>query len=503
MVVATGGSDRGRAKEHSGRGPGLSSRLRRTVSLLSSVVSELDPDRLTGPDATTLYGSLAEVERLVVAGKALLSPRIDSSGVWKEGGHRDAASMLAELEGVSPGQAKRTLEVGQRLASLPGTEAVLRRGSLSGPKLTALSGAALADPTREAELLQGAESEPLAGVTERCSRVRAEASSADPLATLRAVHARRHFRSWTDPEGAFCYEGRDTADRGAKLLAHLDRGAKTLRRARRRAGERGEPEAALRADALFCLLTRPSPGKTAPRTSADDGDDRAEDEEAIEGLDDSHLEEGAAGLPGFGGPVAHPRRPGPPGPAEPVTPELQALIDRPPVCSVVVRVDLAALLRGKAEPGERCELDGAGPIPVTMARSLANDAFVALLYHRAGDIKAVAHLGRTINKTLRTALIERDRACVVPGCWTTAGLEIDHVLPFAENGPTKLDNLALLCHHHHHLKTFGGWTLTRTGTTASGRPTWSFTPDPPFGQEPDLGIDTPEGRADWLRRQRE
>ncbi len=390
--------------------------------------------------------------------------------------------------------------MGQRLTSLPGTEAVLRRGDLSSPKLTALTGAALADPSREAELLQGAESEPLAGVTDRCRRVRAQASSADPLATLRAIHARRHFRSWTDPEGAFCYEGRDTADRGAKLLAYLDRGAKTLRRARRRAGERGEPEAALRADALFWLLTRPSPGRKGPGSGSDGDEDTPAEAEGV--IDDGDLDQEPVTLPGFGG-EAHPEGAGPPGPAGPLPPELQALIDRPPVCSVVVRVDLAALLRGKVEPGERCELDGAGPIPVTMARSLANDAFMALLYHRAGDIKAVAHLGRTINKTLRTALIERDRACVVPGCWMTAGLEIDHVLPFGDDGPTKLDNLALLCHHHHHLKTFGGWTLTRTGTTASGSPTWSFTAEPPFGQEPDLGIDTPEGQADWLRRQRE
>jgi hypothetical protein len=156
---------------------------------------------------------------------------------------------------------------------------------------------------------------------------------------------------------------------------------------------------------------------------------------------------------------------------------------------VVVRVDLSALLRGHALKGELCEIDGQGPIPVAMARDLANDSFLRLVFHRAGDIRAVSHLGRTINRTLRTALVHRDRTCVVPGCGVTFGLEIDHVIPVAEAGPTELDNLALLCHHHHFLKTYEGWTLTRIGTADDGSPLWEFGAQPPFGKEPGLGID--------------
>jgi hypothetical protein len=106
----------------------------------------------------------------------------------------------------------------------------------------------------------------------------------------------------------------------------------------------------------------------------------------------------------------------------------------------------------------------------------------------------------TITAALRTALVDRDRRCVVPGCLVATGLEIDHVLPITEGGPTELDNLARLCHHHHHLKTYGGWRLTRTGTKPDGIPAWAFAPEAPFGQEPGLGIDTPEGQRDWHRR---
>jgi hypothetical protein len=137
-----------------------------------------------------------------------------------------------------------------------------------------------------------------------------------------------------------------------------------------------------------------------------------------------------------------------------------------------------------------------------MARDLANDSFLSVLFHQAGDIRAVSHLGRTINARLRTALLYRDRTCVVPGCGVSSGLEIDHVREFHLGGPTELDNLALLCHHHHQLKTYQGWTLTRLGVDRTGRIRWRFEPEPPFGQEPGLGIDTDEGRAEWHREQR-
>jgi hypothetical protein len=166
----------------------------------------------------------------------------------------------------------------------------------------------------------------------------------------------------------------------------------------------------------------------------------------------------------------------------------------------MVRVDLDALLRGHVEGDECCEIDNQGPIPVAMARDLANDSFLRVVFHQAGDIRAVHHLGRTINQQLRTALVFRDRTCVVPGCGTSFGLEIDHIVPFAEGGPTTLDNLALLCHHHHFLKTYEGWVLSNEGTGPNGTPRWRFEPQPPFGQEPGLGMDTDEARS---RRKRD
>ncbi len=180
--------------------------------------------------------------------------------MWRAQGHRTAAVMLAALEGVATGQAQNTLANGRRLEQLPGTEAALRAGELSGPKVTELTGAGILAPEREASLLSGADQAPFQAVRERCRRSRATSGPDDPKARIRRIRDPRHFSSWTDTEGAFCYQGRDTPDRGAQILSHLGSVATGLRRARRAAGdEHTDPERAVRADALFALVTRRHP----------------------------------------------------------------------------------------------------------------------------------------------------------------------------------------------------------------------------------------------------
>jgi len=432
---------------------GLSSRMASVSAALADLLADLDPDTLVGPDAASLYAAFAKVERLGVAGKTLLAPRIATSGQWEAEGHRSPAGLLATLEGGSAGQAKRTLETGQQLEGLPSVEAALRQGKLSGSKAAEITDAAALDPRGETDLLAGSEDEPLRATRERCQRFRATASRQDPSAAAQRIHAARSFSHWTGPDGAFHFQGQDTAERGAALLARLIPTADRLRDARRAAaaeatstpppgsgptpGHGPEPEAALRADALYCLVVGGSASGATTLPTAD------------------------------------------------------RLIDRPPPATVIVRVDRDALVRGHVEPGEQCELDGHGPIPVATARALAVDAFLNVVVTEAGDITAVSHQGRTINRRLRTALVYRDRTCVVPGCGMPYGLEIDHIDGWALGGPTELGNLALLCTHHHRLKTYEGWVLQRNGPTDED-PQWTFTPQPPFGQEPGLGLDRPD-----------
>lgn len=130
------------------------------------------------------------------------------------------------------------------------------------------------------------------------------------------------------------------------------------------------------------------------------------------------------------------------------------------VKSVVhIHVDADAFERGRTQPGEQCRIAGVGAVPVSVARRLASGGVVKVIERDGVDVRRVAHLGRTIPAHLRTALEVRDPTCVVPGCDTRIGLEIDHIVPFADGGPTRLDNLARLCRYHHAQKTHHGWRL--------------------------------------------
>ena len=140
-----------------------------------------------------------------------------------------------------------------------------------------------------------------------------------------------------------------------------------------------------------------------------------------------------------------------------------------PKAVVHVEVDRAAFDRGRVEPGERCMIRGVGPVPVAVARRMARNGMVKFIERDGVDVTRVAHAGRTIPAHLRSALEARDRTCVVPGCDMRTGLEIDHVVPFAEGGSTRMDNLARLCRFHHGEKTHRGWRLSG----GPGKWTWT------------------------------
>jgi hypothetical protein len=131
---------------------------------------------------------------------------------------------------------------------------------------------------------------------------------------------------------------------------------------------------------------------------------------------------------------------------------------RPQRKTIFAFVDYAALVRGETLNREACEIAGLGPVPVSVVRSWANDAYLRLLVTDGIDIMAVTRQTRYVDPNQRAALLARDRGCVISGCDVTQRLEIDHLEPFAEGGPTCVTNNRLFCPFHHLLKT-KGWRL--------------------------------------------
>ena len=96
---------------------------------------------------------------------------------------------------------------------------------------------------------------------------------------------------------------------------------------------------------------------------------------------------------------------------------------------------------------------------MTTARALLGDASVAVLVREGDDITAVSSPKRTIPAKLRRALEARYPRCGVMGCANDQFLEIDHVIPIEDHGPTELANLWRICTHHHALKSHGSWRV--------------------------------------------
>jgi hypothetical protein len=121
--------------------------------------------------------------------------------------------------------------------------------------------------------------------------------------------------------------------------------------------------------------------------------------------------------------------------------------------------DYSAIERGYVERGERCELVGIGPIPVTMARSMLSDARITVLTREGTEIVRVSSPTRTIPASLRRWVERAYPRCGVAGCGNDQRLQIDHILEVENQGPTAKDNLWRLCVHHHKLKTFYRWRV--------------------------------------------
>ncbi len=396
--------------------------LKSVADTLRSEIAGFEPELVSGSDAAKVLEAFAEVEKLGAAGKLLAARRVESSNIWRQTGHRSAAAHVAEATGTGLGPAITALEAARQLGSLPATDEAMRDGKLSESQVKEIAGAAAVQPEAEQELVDAAGRQPMSVLKLRCRRVKA--TGPDQAATYKAIHRGRYLRHWTDNDGAVRFDARLTPDEGARLAAAVKDQTDRLAAEARRAGV-DEPRKALAVDALVRLACRGT-GST-PASGNGNRPGRAEGDR----------DSGRGGTSG-------------PAPSGPTT-------------MVHVRVDHAALVRGRVEGGEICELPGIGPIPVEVARQLAVDSILSVLVTDGVDVTAVAHAGRTIPAAVRRALIERDQTCAVPGCDVGEALEIDHIVPVGEGGITTLRNLVRLCRWHHYLKTHQRHRIERSG----------------------------------------
>ena len=366
-------------------------------------VEALDPCAVHLGDALALWEELDAVERLAASAKTLLAGRVAEAATWKRAGFRSPAEQLAAVSGSPVSAARNALETSEQLKALPATAAAMRAGRLSRDKAAVISSAATVDPDAEPELLAGAD-QPLAAVREKCLAAKGK----DRNAAHKRIKKARYAREFTDKEGAWNFMARGTAEAGRTFQVGHDPIVDEMFKAARAEG-RDEPREAYAFDALIEMARRAN----QPDTDTDTA-------------------------------TATAKKPS-------------------PTYMALLRLDIEALRRGEVEGDEICEIPGAGPIPVSVARELLGDAILKLVITKGVDVINVTHLGRSPTVAQQVALWWQAPTCTAEGCTRSRRLENDHEIGWAQTHRTVLGELDPLCTHEHRLKTRHGWALV-TGT---------------------------------------
>jgi hypothetical protein len=339
---------------------------------------------------------------------ALLAEYDRRDGWWSWHGVRSVAEWIAWRCSVSPRAAREHVRVARALRELPMIAGAFSRGELSYSKVRPLT--RVATERTETDLIElarhatAAQLERMLRGYERVTREEANASQEE----------RELWWHW-DSDGSLVIRGRLPAEQGMEFLRALETSRSQIRAVARAEDEEGGSAEPREDDSS--TETDP-PLVDSPPTNAD----------ALCRIAESYLARGPTPVKGA---------------------------DRH---HVIVHVDADALSRDG--PGRSRLADGPAIAP-EVARRLGCDASLSAIVKRGRKMLSVGRRTRAIPAAIDRALRERDQGCRFPGCEKTRFVDAHHIRHWAQGGETSLDNLVLLCRHHHRLVHEGGFSVRR------------------------------------------
>ena len=118
--------------------------------------------------------------------------------------------------------------------------------------------------------------------------------------------------------------------------------------------------------------------------------------------------------------------------------------------TILITIPIESFTGDSNEPGTTANGDR---IPAHIVRRLADNANLQRIMATGTHILELGRSVRYFTDDQYKALVTRDGGCRWPDCNIPAAwCEIDHLIPDTNGGPTDLDNAALWCCHHHHVK---------------------------------------------------
>ncbi|MBK6508831.1 MAG: DUF222 domain-containing protein [Haliea sp.] len=346
---------------------------------------------------------------------------------WSGAGMKSCAHWLNWKCGIALGAAREKVRVAHALDALPNISSALRAGQISFSKVRAMT--RVATPQNEDYLLMIANHGTAAHVERLVPVPPGETQRA--LEQENARHALRELTWYIDSDGSYVLKARLAPEQGARVVQALKIAMESENVSAERSfhPETGAPVetpiAARRADALERIADH---FLTSDKSTATGGDRY----------------------------------------------------------TINIHTDMNTL---KADgEGAESELTEGGNVSAETSRRLACDCGVVhWLKNGNGTVhKSALDIGRrtrSIPPAIRRALERRDGGCRFPGCTARHYVDAHHIKHWADGGETKLDNLLLLCHHHHRLVHEGGYGLAMP---VGGEPVFSAPNGRPIPSGPDM-----------------
>jgi hypothetical protein len=439
-------------------------------------------------------GELVEVWGLVdrLAAKAHRAVgQVDAEGGWELDGATSMIAWLGHELGMVAGRAQRAAVTGRRLRAWPCTAEAWESGVLSGGQVEAVVANV---PPYAVERFAAGEEAVVADLsvldvhdtTAVMQAWRAHAEALDAASGDGAGRRQRRSRlchsrtldGWHRFDGDFDPEAGAIIDLALQAAMTPDVGGEP---------RRDRPERVAGALADICRLFLDSPGLRPQPASAETTSEatRKATSEAVDLADgddhDDRREADRAGRPSPGGGSGEsgsgPTGDGRGGGGGRSRPHLHVLCDLAVIHPHLRTPDVAGVPGGPRAPdlaglpgGARAPdvgrlvdrfyaaagcarlLDGTALDAQTTQRLLCDAAVHRVITAGRATILDHGRATRTITPGLYRALLVRDRGCRWPGCHRPPQwCEGHHVIAWNDQGPTRLDNLVLLCTRHHHL----------------------------------------------------
>jgi len=327
---------------------------------------------------------------------------------WGGPGLKSCAHWLNWKIGISLGAAREKVRVAHALKDLPQISDAFRRGTVSFSKVRAMT--RVATPENEEYLMMIAR-HGTASHVERLVRQFRRVKRIEALEHENQRHALRELNWFVDDDGSYVFRARLTPEQGERvaraLEAACDENDSELKNVPAETSDESafdqvsEPVAQRRADALERLADAFFAKSGSSESSGVNGGDR---------------------------------------------------------CTINLHTTLDTL----AADGEtaEAEMESGARLSAETSRRLACDCGVVHWHEDdEGTALNVGHKTRSIPPAIRRALQRRDRGCRFPGCTAQKYVDAHHITHWADGGETKMDNLVLLCRHHHRLVHEGGYAV--------------------------------------------